>query len=479
VTAGAVIAVDLGASSGRVVVGHVGPDRLELEEVHRFPNDPVQVPDGLHWDILRLYHEITEGLRRAGRAAPRAASVGIDSWAVDYGLLDGQGRLLGEPYHYRDGRNTAGVELVHAGISAGDLYARNGLQFLPFTTIHQLAAARGSAALEAAAAVLLVPDLIGFWLTGVKLAEETNASTTGLLGVIDREWSVELAEMIGLDAAILPRLGRPGEVVGVLRPEVLEATGLPSGIVLTLTGSHDTASAVVAVPVEDPDFAYISCGTWSLVGLELEAPILTEESRQANFTNELGVDRRIRYLRNVMGLWLLQESLRTWELAGTPEDLGALLDAAARLPRGGPVVDPDDARFFPPGDMPTRIADACREAGLPVPGSRPALTRCILDSLAHAYAGALQDAQRLSGRVVRVVHLVGGGSRNELLCQLTAEATGLPVVAGPVETTALGNVLVQARAHGFVDGSLEDLRALVHSTQPIRRFTPRVGVALP
>jgi rhamnulokinase len=471
---GAVVAVDLGASSGRVVVGHVGPDRLELEEAHRFPNDPVQLPDGLHWDVLRLYHEILEGLRRAARAAPGLVSLGIDSWAVDYGLLDTGGRLLGEPYHYRDPRNAAGAQRVHAALSPTDLYARNGLQFLPFNTLYQLEAARGTAALQSAATLLLVPDLIGFWLTGVQVTEETNASTTGLLDVVKREWSGDLARLIGLDASLLPRLGRPGDVVGALRQEVLDATGLPAGIVLTLTGSHDTASAVVAVPAEDADFAYISCGTWSLVGLELDAPILSDESREASFTNELGVDRRIRYLRNVMGLWLLQESLRTWDLAGTPEDLGALLDAAARLPRGGPVVDPNDARFFPPGDMPRRIADACREANLPVPGSRPALARCILDSLALAYAAALDDARRLSGRAVRVVHIVGGGSRNELLCRLTADATGLPVLAGPVETTALGNVLVQARAHGFVNGSLEDLRALVRSTQPIRRYMPSV-----
>ena len=246
---------------------------------------------------------------------------------------------------------------------------------------------------------------------------------------------------------------------------------------LTLVGSHDTASAVVGVPATGPDFAYIACGTWSLVGVELDAPVLTEASRLANFTNEGGVDDRIRYLRNVMGLWLLQESLRTWELEGTPETLPALLLAAAELPAGGPVFDPDDPVFLPPGDMPARIAEWCRRADRPAPLDRPALVRAILDSLAAAFGRAVRDAARLSGRTVEVVHLVGGGARNSLLCQLTADACEVPVLAGPVEATALGNVLVQARARGLLAGDLEALRALVRTTQDIRRFEPRPSIA--
>lgn len=464
------VAIDLGASSGRVVIGHVGADQLDLEEVHRFPNDPVRLAEGLHWDILRLYHEIKEGLRRAGRAAPDAISVGIDAWAVDYGLLDADGRLLGEVYHYRDARNGAGVEWIHRHVSRGDLYARNGIQFLPFNTLYQLAAARGSPALAAAASLLLIPDLLGFWLSGERLAEATNASTTGLLDIVTHTWLEDLAALAGANPRILPSLASPGQIVGALRASVAEETGFAG--VLTLVGSHDTASAVAAVPATDSAFAYISCGTWSLVGLELAAPIRTEASRTANFTNELGIDGRVRYLRNVMGLWLLQECLRSWAEQSSGEDLDALLAAAARLPADGPVIDPDDARFLPPGDMPARLAQACRDAGLPVPRSRAALVRCILDSLAAAYARAVDDAQRLAGLTVSVIHLVGGGSRNELLCRLTAEATGLPVVAGPVETTSLGNILVQARAHGLISGSLEDLRALVRATQPVRRFEP-------
>jgi rhamnulokinase len=476
-TAGRHVAVDLGAASGRVMVGSAGPGRLELQELHRFPNDPVSLPDGLHWDILRLHHEIIEGLRRAGRAEHEHQSVGIDSWGVDYGLIDAGGRLLGNPHHYRDLRTVPAVAAVHARVVPERLYARNGLQVMPFNTIYQLAASRGTPELDAAATMLLTPDLIGYWLTGTVGAEETMASTTGLLDARDRTWALDLMAALDLPAAILPPLAPPGQVVGGLRDDVAAETGLASGVEVTLVGSHDTASAVVAVPSEGSDFAYISSGTWSLVGVELDAPVVTEESRLAQFTNERGVDDRVLYLRNVMGLWLLQESLRAWERAGIAEDLGALLEAAEDLPSGGPRIEPNAVEFLPPGDMPARIADACRRADLPVPASRPAMVRCILDSLAVAYARAIDDARRLSGREIRVVHVVGGGSRNELLCQLTADACGLPVVAGPVEATALGNVLVQARAHRQLSGDLETLRALVRTTQPLRRFEPATRTA--
>lgn len=473
------VAIDLGAASGRVMVGVAEPGRLELREVHRFPNDPVGLPDGLHWDALRLYHEVLEGLRRAGHLDRELQSVGIDSWGVDYGLLDEGGRLLGNPHHYRDPRTGAGVKAVHAVLPHDRLYARNGLQFMPFNTIYQLAASRGTFELDSAATMLLTPDLLGYWLTGACSAEETMASTTGLLDARERTWALDLVEVLGLPVAILPPLGRPGDVVGPLRDPVVDESGLARGIHLTMVGSHDTASAVVAVPADGPDFAYISSGTWSLVGVELEAPVLTEASRLAQFTNERGVDDRVRYLRNVMGLWLLQETLRAWERAGTPGDLGALLQAAGDLPTGGPLIEPNDAEFLPPGDMPARIADACARTDQPAPASRPAMVRCILDSLAVAYARAIDDARRLSGREVRVVHVVGGGSQNTLLCQLTADACGLPIVAGPREATALGNVLVQARAHGGLTGDLETLRALVRATQPLRRFEPATAGATP
>jgi rhamnulokinase len=477
VTGRLVAAVDLGASSGRVMVGRVAPDELELTEVHRFPNEPVRLPDGLHWDILRLYREVLAGLREAARAADGLVSVGVDSWAIDYGLLDGVGSLLGDPYHYRDDRSAAAIGAVHEVIDPTALYARTGLQFLPFNTIYQLAAARGSAAFTAARTVLLIPDLIGYWLSGVRTTEVTNASTTGLLDVHRRTWDVELIESLAIPPSLFAPLGDPGDVIGPLRDEVRRETGASSGTLLTLVGSHDTASAVVGVPAGEASFAYIACGTWSLVGVELDQPVLTEESRRANFTNEGGVDDRIRYLRNVMGLWLLQESLRTWEQEGSAEALPALLIAAGEIQAGGPVIDPDDASFLPPGDMPGRIAAACLRTDQAPPATRAAVVRCILDSLAAAFGRAVHDAARLSGRSVEVVHLVGGGARNSLLCQLTADACELPVLAGPVEATALGNVLIQARARGLLSGDLETLRALVRATQDIRRYEPRTSVA--
>lgn len=472
-----VAAVDLGASSGRVMVGRVAPNELELTELHRFFNEPVRLPDGLHWDILRLYREVLVGLREATRAADGLVSIGIDSWGVDHGLLDQDGTLLGDPYHYRDDRTTAAVDTVHEIVPKADLYARTGLQFLPFNTIYQLAAARRTSIFQLARTMLLIPDLLGYWLSGVRVAEVTNASTTGLLDVHRRTWDGDLIASLALLPSLFPPLGAPGDVLGPLREDVRRETGASADTLLTLVGSHDTASAVVGVPAADASFAYIACGTWSLVGVELDRAVLTEESQAANFTNEGGVDDRIRYLRNVMGLWLLQESMRTWELEGTPEQLPALLIAAGELPPGGPVIDPDDAAFLPPGDMPARIAAACLRADRPAPATRPALVRCILDSLAAAYGRAVRDAARLSGQSVSIVHLVGGGARNSLLCQLTADACELSVAAGPVEATALGNVLVQARARGLLSGDLETLRALIRSTQDIRHYEPRTSIA--
>ena len=320
-----VAAVDLGASSGRVMVGRVAPNELELTEVHRFPNEPVQLPDGLHWDILRLYREVLIGLRDAARAADGLVSVGVDSWGVDYGLLDDAGVLLGDPYHYRDDRTEAVAPLVHDVVAPADLYGRTGVPFLRINTIYQLAAARGTGAFEAARRMLMIPDLVGYWLSGVQVSEVTNASTSGLLDVHRRAWDTELAELLTIPPSLFAPLGAPGDVIGPLNDVARRETGTGAETLLTLVGSHDTASAIVGVPAGDVPFAYIACGTWSLVGVELDRAVLPEASRLANFTNEGGVDDRIRYLRNVMGLWLVQESLRTWELAGPPEQLPALL----------------------------------------------------------------------------------------------------------------------------------------------------------
>lgn len=461
-------AVDLGASSGRVIVGTVEDGRVALHEVNRFPNGPVAVAGALHWDVLGLYRGVLDGLRAAGREAGVLSGVGIDSWAVDYGLLDGDGALLGNPFHYRDGRTDGVPETVFATIPAAELYSRTGLQVQPFNTLFQLVAAQGTAALAAARTALLVPDLLGYWLTGARVAEVTNASTTGLLDASTRTWATDLAERLGIDASMLPPLLDAGALLGHVRADV----GLHGSVPVWTVGSHDTASAVVAVPAVGDDFAYISCGTWSLVGLELDEPVLTEASRAANFTNEAGVDGTVRYLRNVMGLWVLQESIRTWNEAGLPADLPDLLAAAARVPALTTVVDLDAPTFLPPGDMPARIADEAARTGQTPPQSQAETVRCILDSLALAYRRAVRQASALADREVSVVHVVGGGVRNELLCQLTADATGLPVVAGPVEGAALGNVLVQARAAGVLSGGLADLRAVGARGLELRRYEP-------
>ncbi|NGO06864.1 rhamnulokinase [Streptomyces sp. HC44] len=463
-------AVDLGASSGRVMVGRVGPESLDLTEAHRFPNRPVRTPEGLRWDILALYAGVLDGLRAAGQVD----SVGIDSWAVDYGLLDADGALLGNPVHYRDARTEGVAEKVWATVPAAELYAATGLQYAPFNTLYQLAAARSSAQLAHAQRLLLIPDLLTYWLTGEAGTELTNASTTQLIDPRTRDWAHDVASRLGIDLRLFAPLRRPGDPAGLLRPEVLEETGLTGPVPVTTVGSHDTASAVAAVPATGGErFAYICTGTWSLAGLELDAPVLTEASRAANFTNELGLDGTVRYLRNIMGLWLLQECVRAW---GDP-DLPTLLSEAAEVPPLRSVVDAGDAAFLAPGRMPSRIADACRDSGQPVPGSPAEVTRCILDSLALAHRRAIAEAQALADHPVDVVHIVGGGTRNALLCQLTADACGLPVVAGPAEAAALGNVLVQARADGLV-GDRTAMRALLSRTQPLTRYEPRGSTAV-
>ena len=458
--AAAVAAVDLGASGGRVMAGQVSGSGVTLHEVHRFPNEPVSAGGTLYWDILRLYADVRRGLAEAARRFPLSGA-GIDSWGVDFGLLDESGALLGNPVHYRDARTEGVAARVHAAVPAAELYAVTGTQQLPLNTIYQLAA---TPALRYAATMLLIPDLLGYWLTGVPGAEITNASTTSLFDVRAQDWALGVARRAGIPAGIFPPLRRPGEVIGpVIGPNDLGVT-LP----LIAVASHDTASAVAAVPAAGPHFAYISSGTWSLAGMELDAPVLTPASRAAGFTNETGIDGTIRYLRNVTGLWLLQESLRYWPGAS----LDALLASAAQMPALRFVIDPDDPVFLPPGDIPGRIASWLAGRGEAVPGGPAETVRCILDSLALAYRRVLTSAQSLSGRHADVVHVVGGGARNSLLCQLTADATGLPVIAGPAEATCFGNVLVQARALGAAPGDLAGMRALIRTAQPLRAFSP-------
>ena len=453
-----VAAVDLGASSGRVMAGTVGPSVLNLDEVRRFPNGGVHAGPVLYWDVLGLFRETLAGIRDAGALD----GIGIDSWAVDYGLLDESGALLGNPVHHRDSRTEGVPEKVAASVSARELYDVTGLQQLPFNTLYQLVSEPDR--LAAARTMLLIPDLLNYWLTGEIGAERTNASTTQLYDVRARTWATDLATRVGIPPRVLPPLRDPGTVVGPAR----ELSGVP----VIAVGSHDTASAVVAVPASPgTNFAYISCGTWSLAGLELPEPELGDAALAANFTNEGGVDGTIRFLRNVMGLWVLSETLRTWSRSDLPQ----LLAAAAEAPGLAAVVEIDAPEFLAPGDMPARITAACRATGQRPPSTPAEVVRCIVDSLALAHRRTLREAAAITGRTIDVVHVVGGGARNELLCQLTADACGVPVLAGPVEAAALGNVLVQARALGEDLPDLASMRALVRETQEVRRYSPAGG----
>lgn len=444
-------AVDVGASGGRVMSASITGGRIVLEAVHRFSNGPVERDGHLRWDLRTIFEEIRTGLA----LIPDAASIGIDTWGVDYGLLDGRGQLVQDPISYRDGRTAEVIDAVHDVVSQADLYSVTGVQFLPFNTIYQLAAERNDPRWHAARQVVLLPDLLAYWLTGELRTELTNASTTGLFDIRAGTWSADLLARLGIPEDLLPPVEDPGVRRGTTT----------NGTTVTTVGSHDTASAVVGVPATTERFAYIASGTWSLVGLELPTPVLSHEARQANFTNELGVDGRIRFLRNVGGLWLIQECLRTWRRS----DLDVLLDAAAALPARGPQIDVDDPELIAPGDMPSRVATAAGRAEM----SAAETVRCILDSLAGAYARTIRQAAELSGRVVEVLHVVGGGAQNALLCQLTADATGLPVLAGPVEATALGNVVVQARAAGALPESLGDIRAQMAADLDLKRYEPR------
>ncbi|CAN5163095.1 rhamnulokinase family protein [soil metagenome] len=470
---GAVAAVDLGATSGRVVVGHVGDDGVKLEVVERFLNNPVRTwegsTDGLHWNVLELFRSILLGLSAAVKREPGLLSIGVDSWGLDYGLLR-NGALVSNPYSYRDERTAEGVRATHEVMSHDELYAISGMQFMPINSVYQFTSDRLADRVLPGDTALLIPDLIGYWLTGVQVAERTNASTTGLFDVRTREWSTDIAERLGFESSLFPRLVDPGTELGPLLPSVTAEIG--ARIPVFSVGSHDTASAVVGVPAGDDDYAYISCGTWGLVGVELDAPVLTDAARDAGFTNEGGLDGTTRFLHNVTGLWLQSESIRTWEREGRTLDLPTLIDAATALPAGS-LFDANDPRLLAPGDMPTRIAQCCSEAGQPVPQSPAEFVRAINESLAEAFAVAVRQAAELSGKTVNVIHIVGGGSQNALLCQLTADRSGLPVVAGPVEATALGNVLVQARAAGLVSGGIDALRAVITRSVSLQRYQPR------
>ncbi len=466
-------AIDIGASSGRVVAGWWADGKMHLDVVHRFPNGAAVAGGHLRWDLTGLYEQVLKGLTVLAERYPEVVSLGIDTWAVDYGLLGADGRLLAEPIAYRDDRTEAVIGEVHARVDPAELYAVSGLQFLPFNTLYQLTAERRGPNWSRAQQALLLPDLLAFWLTDERRTEITNASTTGLLDARSRSWSTELFAALDLPVDLFPLLVEPGEVVGTVRPTVAEHTGLPASTTVVAVGSHDTASAVVGVPAADDAFAYVSSGTWSLVGVELDQPVLTEASRAANFTNEGGVDGRVRYLRNVGGLWLLQESLRTWREAGEPADQDALLAEAAQLPAGGPVVDVDAPEFIAArghaGPDPRRL---CRGGSNRSRRRRPHWSAAFSTRSLMAYAKTVASAVDLTGQPVDVVHIVGGGSQNALLCQLTADLSDRPVLAGPIEATALGNLAVQARSAGVLPAKLDELRTALRGGLDLARYEP-------
>lgn len=469
-------AADLGASSGRVILGVLTDGRIELSQTARFVTPSVSITrdgvDELHWDFDTLIASVAQGFDVAQNSGIEISSVAIDTWGVDYGRVRADGTLLEDPFNYRDSRTDGIPEKLFAEIPAARIYSRCGLQVMPFNTVFQLVAGAGQPGWDLTEQVLLLPDLIGHWFTGVGVAEVTIASTTGLLDVATRRWSAEtiadVSRLYGLPLErVLPALVEPGTVGA-------PALRLAKPVPVISVGGHDTASAVVTVPTTTDRFAYISSGTWSLVGLELDAPVLTEESRQLNFTNELGLDGTVRYLKNVMGLWVFSESIRTWEKTTPAVPLTDRCTAAGKLPPLACVVDMNDERLLPPGDMPGRLAAMATETGQAVPRTQDEYARCIIDSLALTYRVAIRDACHMAGRDIEVIHIVGGGSQNELLCQLTAEATGLPVVAGPVEGTAMGNLLVQARAMGALSGGLAELRQVARASSELKRYTPGV-----
>jgi len=470
-------AVDLGAESGRCMLGAFDGRIVRLEEIHRFPNVPVRVLDGLYWDPLRLFAEIKHGLQKCGAAAPARASlsgIGIDTWGVDFALLGADDALLGNPVHYRDRRTAGMMAAAFELVPKEEIFERTGIQFLPINTLYMLLAAAGSPALEAAATFLMIPDLFNFWLCGQKVCEFTDATTTQLYDQRAGDWSRPLLEKLGLPGHIFPNVVLPGTVLGPILPSVAEDAGLPAApvsIPIIAPACHDTGSAVAAVPARGQDYAFISSGTWSIVGVETDAPIITPQSLALNFTNEGGVSGTVRFSKNVMGLWLVQECRRAWAEAGdayTYADLLALADAAEPF---GPLVDPDDAVFLRPGDMPARLLQICSQTGQPAPVGRGELLRCIFESLALKYRVIVEQIEGLLGRRVEVIHVLGGGSQNRLLCQLAADAANRPVLAGPVEATALGNVLVQAMALGHL-ASLAEAREVVQRSFKLITYEP-------
>ncbi|MBP1995662.1 rhamnulokinase [Paenibacillus eucommiae] len=467
------LAVDFGASSGRTIWGEFTGSKLTVQEIHRFANEPVELGGSLYWDFLRLFHELKKGVRAFKQVTSKTpASIAVDTWGVDYGLVDGNGNLLGNPYHYRDARTNATMETCFKSIPRTELFERTGIQPLQFNTIFQLLAWQQSCTRPVGEDVrlLFMPDLFHYYLSGVKATEYTIASTSGLLDPAARSWNRELLGKLPFAQSLFTDIVMPGTQLGTLRSELREELAIGS-VPVVAAASHDTASAVVSIPALTNNYAFISCGTWSLMGVETDKPVINEWSERWSFTNEGGAEQKIRLLKNIMGLWLLQECKRHWELEGDSLTYAQMQEMAAVHKHNASYVDPEDPVFLAPGHMPDRIRAYCRDTGQTVPQTKPEIIRCILESLSMKFKQTLDEIEFLLGRRLEHIHMVGGGIQNTLLCQLTANATGRTVFAGPIEATAIGNILMQAKAHGEV-GSLNEIRQVVIDSFPPDRYVP-------
>ena len=463
------LAFDFGAESGRAVLAHLQSGIVTIEEVHRFPNEPVEYGGSLHWDVPRLWYEVRKALTTVGEM--ELAGIGVDAWGVDYALLGERRELLQNPYHYRDRRTQGIMEEVFRRVSKEEIYAATGIQFMPINTIYQLfAAQRETPGIVAAARQMLtIPDLFNYWLTGNAVCEFTNATTTQLVDPFRRNWASDLMQKVGLRVELPAPIVEPGTIIGNLLPSVAQSSSL-AGTPVTAPACHDTGSAVAAITARDGT-AFLSSGTWSLLGTELDAPIVTPEALKLNFTNEGGVNGTTRLLKNVMGLWMLQSCRNYWSAQGRSADYSELVELAAHEPAFTHLVDPDDECFLRTANMPAAIADFCRKTNQPAPSSPGAYVRCVLESLALKYRAVFHSLEQLRGKRIEQIRVIGGGSKNRLLNQFTADATGLKVLAGPVEATALGNVAVQILATGAAS-SLKEVRAIVDRSFPTEVFNP-------
>ncbi len=466
------LAFDLGAESGRAILGTLESERLTLEELHRFPNTPVRVHSALYWDTLRLWHEMQQGLAVVGRERHlKLDGIGVDTWGVDFALLGADGALIENPRHYRDARTNGVLEEVFKVVPREEIFAQTGIQLMQINTLYQLYAMRlaKSPALSSARTLLMTPDLFNYWLTGVAKSEATIVSTSQCYNPRLGGWATELFDRLGLPKTILPEIVCPGTRLGSLLPAVAEAAGLETTSVYA-TGCHDTASAVAAVPAEGDSWCYISSGTWSLMGVELDAPVIDARSLALNLTNEMGVCGKTRLLKNIAGLWLLQECRRAWALSGCDYSYDTLATMADSAPPFAAIIDPDV--FLEPGDMPEKIKLHCKSKGQQPPDSPASVARTIFESLALRYRQVLESLETLLGRKLEIIHIVGGGSRNRVLNQFAADATGRTVIAGPAEATAMGNILIQAMGAGELSG-LAAVRKIVRGSAGLETFIPR------